>query len=446
MYWPGLRVITAVFFVMVGGWLGGEIGALSSNARAGALVGSGMLVLCLSWLDGRRAGKLLAWLRAEGPRGTPPTVGLWGEISGRMERLLRLSAQESTRERERLSQFLTAIEAAPNGVLLLDSSEQIEWCNGLAAEHLGLDLERDLKQRITNLVRAPAFVTHLHTRTFDQAVQIPRTHGRGLLSVLIRPYGEGQHLLMTQDVTARERAEATRRDFVANVSHEIRTPLTVLSGFVETMASLPLSEAERHRVLSLMGQQTRRMQMLVGDLLTLARLEGSPRPPIDVWVPLARLGAAVESDAWSLSAGRHSLAFEWPAEWVVAGSESELQSALSNLVNNAVRYTPEGGEVKVKCERRPEGNFEIRVADSGSGIAPEHLARITERFYRVDSSRSRDTGGTGLGLSIVKHVVQRHGGELLISSELGRGSNFTIVLPASRVKRLVAPEAVGLKA
>jgi two-component system phosphate regulon sensor histidine kinase PhoR len=188
------------------------------------------------------------------------------------------------------------------------------------------------------------------------------------------------------------------------------------------------------------------MQLLVGDLLTLARLEGSPRPPIDVWVPLARLGAAVESDAWSLSAGRHTLGFEWPAEWVVAGSESELQSALSNLVNNAVRYTPEGGEVRVKCERRPEGNLEIRVADSGSGIAPEHLARITERFYRVDSSRSRDTGGTGLGLSIVKHVVQRHGGELLISSELGRGSNFTIVLPASRVKRLVAPEAVGLKA
>jgi len=446
MFWPGLRVITAVVFVVVGAWLSSEIAAPWSTARGGALLGAGLFVLVLSWVDARRAARLLTWLRAEGADAVPPTVGLWGEIAGRTERLLRLSARETARERERLSQFLTAIEAAPNGVLLLDASEQIEWCNGLAAEHLGLDLERDLKQRITNLVRAPAFVAHLHSRSFDQAVQFPRTHGRGLLSVLIRPYGEGQHLLMTQDVTARERAEATRRDFVANVSHEIRTPLTVLSGFVETMASLPLSEPERQRVLNLMGQQTRRMQMLVGDLLTLARLEGSPRPPLDVWVPLSRMGAAVEGDAWSLSAGRHTLAFEWPQEWMVAGSESELQSALSNLVNNAVRYTPEGGDVRVKSERRQDGGLEIRVIDSGAGIAPEHLARITERFYRVDGSRSRDTGGTGLGLSIVKHVVQRHGGELLISSELGRGSIFTIVLPALRVKRLVAQETLGLKA
>jgi two-component system phosphate regulon sensor histidine kinase PhoR len=410
------------------------------------MVGAGVCSWLASWLDVRRASSLLAWLRGEVSTVPSLGAGLWRELLARAERTFKASEREAERERERLAQFLTAIEAAPNGVLLLDASEQIAWCNRLAAEHLGLDVERDLRQRVTNLVRAPAFVAYLHSLNFDQPVQIPGAQGRGLLSVLVRPYGEGQRLVMTQDVTARERAEATRRDFVANLSHEIRTPLTVLGGFVETMASLPLSESERHRVLALMGQQTRRMQTLVGDLLILARLEGSPRPSSDVWVSLASIGAAVESDAWALSAGRHQLSFDWGApESQIAGNETELQSAFSNLANNAVRYTPEGGSVKLICERRPEGGLAVSVVDTGNGIAPEHLPRITERFYRVDSSRSRDTGGTGLGLSIVKHVVQRHAGELLISSELGRGSRFTIVLPAARVRRLTqaAPQEAG---
>jgi two-component system, OmpR family, phosphate regulon sensor histidine kinase PhoR len=229
-----------------------------------------------------------------------------------------------------------------------------------------------------------------------------------------------------------------RRDFVANVSHEIRTPLTVLAGFVETMAQLPLTEVERRRVLGLMEQQANRMQTLVGDLLTLAQLEGSPRPAGDRWLPLAGLFRRALADAVALSAGRHRIEAGSEAEGLdsveVAGSENELFSAVSNLLTNAVRYTPEGGLVQLHWRWREDGAGEIEVRDSGIGIAREHLPRLTERFYRVDGSRSRDTGGTGLGLSIVKHVVQRHGGEIDISSEPGKGSSFRLVFPALRLR------------
>jgi two-component system phosphate regulon sensor histidine kinase PhoR len=243
--------------------------------------------------------------------------------------------------------------------------------------------------------------------------------------------------VLSLDITERERAEAMRRDFVANVSHEIRTPLTVLAGFVETIATLPLTDVERHRVLGLMEQQTVRMQTLVEDLLTLAKLEGSPRPSVDRWVPVTRLFAQVEAEARGLSVGRHVLNFEPDArhlgEDAVSGNESEWVSAVANLVSNAVRYTPPGGRIDVRWLRRDDGG-EIVVTDTGPGIAKEHLARLTERFYRVDGSRSRETGGTGLGLSIVKHVVQRHDGELDIQSEVGKGSVFRITVPAARVR------------
>jgi two-component system phosphate regulon sensor histidine kinase PhoR len=441
MFWLLPRTLILMLLVaagaLLGDWLGGLWGRALFGTGAGACLAAGLVMV----LDSTRGGRLLRWL--SGPLdGEPPRlVGFWGEAAVRTERALRLRERETRAEREQRVQFLAAIEASPNGVLLLDATEQIEWCNGVAAAHLGLDPVRDLRQRITNLVRAPAFVACLQARQFDQPVQIPGPQGRGLMSVLVRPYGDGQRLLLTQDITERERIDATRRDFVANVSHEIRTPLTVLAGFVETMSNLPLTEVERQRVLHLMTQQTRRMQTLVGDLLTLARLEGSPRPPLDHWLPLARIGQAVETDARGLSAGRHALSFDWGPDVQLAGNETELHSAIGNLVNNAVRYTPEGGQVRVRWQARADGSAELSVQDTGPGIAPEHLPRLAERFYRVDGSRSRDTGGTGLGLSIVKHVVQRHGGELLIHSELGRGSVFTLVLPPARLRVAGEPHA-----
>jgi two-component system phosphate regulon sensor histidine kinase PhoR len=230
-----------------------------------------------------------------------------------------------------------------------------------------------------------------------------------------------------------------RRDFVANVSHEIRTPLTVLSGFVETLASLSLRPDEHQRVMHLMEQQTGRMQALVADLLTLAQLEGSPRPQVDRWVPVSALLERALADAQSLSAGRHQIVMAPSQAAEVAGNLTELHSALGNLVTNAVRYTPTGGRIELRWTRREDGSGLFEVQDNGPGIAREHLARLTERFYRVDSGRSRETGGTGLGLAIVKHVIQRHGGEILIDSEPGKGSVFALTLPAARVRALPEP-------
>ena len=263
------------------------------------------------------------------------------------------------------------------------------------------------------------------------------------ISALVQPYGDGLKLVLTQDITERERTELMRRNFVANVSHEIRTPLTVLAGFVETMSQLPLSEVERQRVLALMTVQAQRMQALVADLLTLAQLEGSPRPPADRWLQVNDLMKRAQADATALSEGRHELHFQGGGDAQVAGNEAELHSALGNLVINAVRYTPPGGRIDVQWSVQDDGWGVLSVSDSGIGIAREHLPRLTERFYRVDGSRSRDTGGTGLGLSIVKHVVQRHGGEIDIHSEPGRGSVFRLLLPPSRVRRDAAPSAAA---
>jgi two-component system phosphate regulon sensor histidine kinase PhoR len=353
---------------------------------------------------------------------------------------LRQHQAALTLEQVRLAEFLSAIEASPNGVMLIDAQDQIDWCSRVSAQHFGLDPERDLRQRVTNLIRNPLFVAALqHGEEELDAMTLTAPAG-GMISVLVRSYGQGQRLVLSQDVTERQRMDAMRRDFVANVSHEIRTPLTVLAGFVETLASVPLPQDEQHKVLGLMSQQAQRMQSLVADLLTLAQLEGSPRPTVDRWVSLAHLLEQVEIEARGLSGGHHQFQFpdlEGHALQAVeiAGHPTELLSALTNLVSNAVRYTPPAGRISVTWHFQADGRGVFCVTDTGIGIAREHLPRLTERFYRVDGSRSRETGGTGLGLSIVKHVVQRHDGELQLESDLGKGSQFRLILPAARLRR-----------
>jgi len=436
MSWLFVRTLLAVAVVVAGGLLGYAVGSRGHSPVTDILIGSSVAVAIAGVIDGLRGYRLLLWLRGPQEGAAPRDAGFWGEMAYRVERSLRSLERSVSQEQIRLQQFLSAIEASPNGVLLLDAGDQIEWCNTVAADHFGLDPQRDRRQRVTNLLRAPAFVNYLQEGRWDDAVTMPDPRGRGTLSVLIRRYGEEHKLVLSQDITAREVAEAMRRDFVANVSHEIRTPLTVLAGFIETMSNLSLTEVERRRVLSLMGQQALRMQTLVNDLLTLAALEGSPRPPPDRWVSVGRLLVQVQADATALSAGRHRISFDSVDAAQIAGSENELASAIGNLVNNAVRYTAEGGSVEVTWRLMPDGVGELSVTDTGIGIAREHLPRLTERFYRVDGSRSRETGGTGLGLSIVKHVVQRHGGELDIQSEPGKGSRFRLLFPAARVRYL----------
>lgn len=438
MNWLLPRLLAGALALAAGGFVGYLAGEPLRAPVLGALFGGALGVSLLALVDTLRGYRLIHWLSGTQEGQAPRDTGFWGEIGYRVERSIRNREKSMALEQTRLAQFLSAMEASPNGVLLLDEADQITWCNSIAADHFGLDPTRDRRQRVTNLVRAPAFVAYLQAGQFAEPVTISEPRGRGTLSVLVREYGEGLKLVLSQDVTERERSDAMRRDFVANVSHEIRTPLTVLSGFVETMSSLPLTEVERRRVLSLMGQQTQRMQTLVSDLLTLAQLEGSPRPAADRWVSVGKLLNQAHADAVALSKGRHQFSVSDADGAQLAGIESELMSAIVNLATNAVRYTPEGGRIGMSWRVRDDGSGEVTVSDTGIGVAREHIPRLTERFYRVDGSRSRETGGTGLGLSIVKHVVQRHGGELDVQSEPGKGSSFSLIFPAARV-RIVEP-------
>ena len=441
-----LRVASALTAMAIGALLGWIAGSLLRWPHLGAMVGASLTLTFVALRDAGKGRQLRAWLRGGQEQPAPRDTGFWGELGYRVERALRTRERETEQEQTRLRQFLSAIEASPNGVMMLDANEQIAWCNSQAADHFGIDPERDRLQRVTNLVRSPAFVAHLQSGSHSEPVTFASPRGRASLSVLVRPYGDGMKLVLSQDITERERTDAMRRDFVANVSHEIRTPLTVLSGFVETLATVPLTAAERPRVLSLMRQQTDRIQALVDDLLTLAQLEGGPLPAADRWVEIDAGLQSVLADGQALSGGRHNISLEAQAGCQVAGIETELVSAMGNLVSNAVRYTPDGGTIQIHWRvREGDGCAEFEVRDSGIGIDRDHLPRLTERFYRVDGSRSRDTGGTGLGLAIVKHVVQRHGGELDIQSEPGKGSSFKLVFPAARV-RIGAPTTAALPA
>ena len=427
----------------LGLWLASEHGLVA-----------GFFLAAVFWLamDSFHADRLLGWLRREQINDTPAVMassppripGVWGEAADRTRRLLKNRDQQYLESQARLDEFLAAMQASPSGVVLLDAQGRIEWCNHMATHHFGFDAQRDVLQHIANLVRVPAFKAYMASGDFSHDVLIAgsaSTPARPVkLSVHVHSYGKNRKLLLSRDITAVELAEAMRRDFVANVSHEIRTPLTVLSGFIETLQTLPLKEPERARYLALMAQQSHRMQTLVNDLLTLSRLEGSPFPGATDWNTTSALLAQCEQEARALSGvlipQGHKITFDIGPACEIAGVQTELYSAMSNLVTNAVRYTPDHGCVRVSWRLLDDGRGEFKVKDSGPGIAPEHLPRLTERFYRIDRSRSRETGGTGLGLAIVKHVTQRHGAELNIESQEGQGSCFSITFPATRVRRV----------
>lgn len=446
------------FFLLLSLAIGAALGWWVHH-HAGALVGLLMGLGVWLALDSLVALRLEVWLRelqlahqedaSDAPVSTrPPERGFYGNLAERMRHVLRGYQRAQDQSRQRLNELMAALQASPNGLVLLDAEGRIEWCNLMASQHFGLDAQRDLQQYVLNLVRDPAFTAYMAAGDGSRPVIVSgsqSTPARPVrLSVQVHAYGEGRRLMLSRDVTTLEQAEAMRRDFVANVSHEIRTPLTVLAGFVETLQTLPLQPAEQKHYLQLMAQQSQRMQTLVSDLLTLSRLEGSPPPGGEDWVAVASLVAQCEAEARALAAqqgGRHELVLQIEGADELSGAATELQSAFSNLVSNAVRYTPLPGRIEVGWGHLPDGQAEFWVQDSGPGIAAEHLPRLTERFYRVDRSRSRETGGTGLGLAIVKHVAQRHGAELRIQSQPGRGSRFSLLFPALRVRASVAESA-----
>ncbi len=423
----------------------GGSAALALDAGANQIIGgagTGAMVWLL--LDHYRLSRYRDWLRLGQASGAPNLPDDWAELVERSQKGYKLLERETRKVEERQQQMVAAFQASPYGVLVLDSAERIALCNQAAALHLGFDAERDLGQYLSNLVRDPAFVSYLRSGDYSRPLEIQTrqlvSRQAQRISLQFHPYGSGNRLLLTRDITREELADTMRRDFVANVSHEIRTPLTVLSGFVETLLSYDLSAEERERYLLLMNQQAERMKTLVNDLLLLSRLEGTPSPGYSEWMSAGEMLEQVVEDGRALSDlvadGSHDIAAEPCPDFELAGSGTELLSAMSNLLSNAVRYTPGGGRIRAGWRLLEQGGAEFWVADTGPGIEPEHIPRLTERFYRVDRSRSRETGGTGLGLAIVKHVVQRHGGQLRIDSTVGQGSTFRIELPANRLRPL----------
>ncbi|MEY2593459.1 MAG: phosphate regulon sensor protein PhoR [Pseudomonadota bacterium] len=430
------RLFLRIFILVAATAAGEVVGVRLGVSVFGGLLGLSTVATLWALREEWRSARLIEWLRRDSDAPAPSLPGRWGDVAYHAEKALRVRERELAAAYADQAQFLQAFEATPNGVMLLDAAHHVVWCNRVAADHFGLDPERDRLQLITNLVRQPLFVDYLLSGDYEEPLLMGSPRHQGSLSILIRRYAADRYMVLLQDVSAREQADAMRREFVSHVSHEIRTPLTVLSGFVETLESLDLDRAERDRILGLMRQQSQRMQSLVSDLLVLARLEGSPRPPVDRWVELDGLLSSIEAEVRSVSGGLHQIIFPPRTHLALAGQETELHSAIGNLVLNAVRYTPRGGEIRVEALVNSDGHALITVQDSGIGIAREHIPRLTQRFYRVDPSRSRETGGTGLGLAIVKHAIQRHGGELLIDSELGRGSRFSLRVPSARVKQL----------
>ena len=379
--------------------------------------------------------RLRKYILSDSVENMPLPSGFWEEVFFRLQRLVRNLKQHIRSIEQQHEHFIEAFQASPNGIVMLDENDQIEWCNGIAEGFFGLIFKRDVLQRINFLIRRPEFIQYLNKRNFEEPLLMERMGPDGSLSLMLQafPFGQKRHLLLVQDVTDLQKADAMRRDFVANVSHEMRTPITVLMGFLETVQSLDLKKDQQDQYLGMMMSQAQRMKSLVEDLLTLANLESNALPASTTVVKVETLMALLKNDAEALSQGKHTLSFDMKSNQNLLGDEREVLSAFSNLVSNAIRYTPDNGSVSVQWNVNGEGQGEFSVTDTGPGIASEHLSRLTERFYRVDRSRSRDTGGTGLGLAIVKHIANRHQAQLLIESTPGRGSKFTLRFPKDRI-------------
>jgi len=385
------------------------------------------------------------WLRTPSLDSIPNGSGLWAGAFAALFRLMRRQSQSESRLSAALERFQQAGAAMPEGMVILDEDDRIEWCNPRAESHLGVDLTHDEGQQIIYLVRHPQFAEYLASHAYNEPlmIRLPRDVEL-LLAIQLVPYGDKQKLLFSRDITHLERVETMRRDFVANVSHELRTPLTVLCGFLETLIGMPRLDSDMtRRTLRLMQEQGQRMQRLVEDLLTLSRLENAHHMLREERVDVPELVRGLYQDAVALSAGRHRMHLQMESPDWLTGNTEELRSAFGNLISNAVRYTPENGEIRVRWHRSG-GQPAFSVEDSGIGIEAQHIPRLTERFYRVDHGRSRETGGTGLGLAIVKHVLNRHQARLDVTSEPGRGSRFSVVFPALRIA--LPPQAAQLSA
>jgi len=376
--------------------------------------------------------RLSWWLWVDKSMTPPPGTGSWEPL---LYGLHQMQMRNKKRRRELgnlIKRFRSGAESLPDAVILTTEEGSIFWCNGLAQQLLGLRWPDDNGQNILNLLRYPEFTQYLKKQEFTRPLNLVLNSGRHL-EIRVMPYSEQQLLLVARDVTQMHQLEGARRNFFANVSHELRTPLTVLQGYLEMMQEQALEGAPREKALHTMREQTSRMEGLVRQLLTLSKIEAAPTLPPNETIDVPMMLRLVEREAQTLSQKKHNLEFEVDNALKVLGNEEQLRSAISNLVYNAVNHTPAGTHIIVRWQHVPQG-AEFSVEDNGPGIAAEHIPRLTERFYRVDKARSRQTGGSGLGLAIVKHALNHHESRLDIASTPGKGTRFSFILP----ERLVA--------
>ena len=384
--------------------------------------------------------RLHKWLREHKTDEPPPDgYGLWGEVFDSIYHLQRRNQKARGRLQAVIDRVQESTTALKDAVVMLDSQGNLEWWNRAAETLLGLKTPQDSGQQLANLVRDPRFKEYFERGNYAEALEIPApTNDRRRLQFHITRYGNREHLLLVRDVTRLYQLEQMRKDFVANVSHELRTPLTVIAGYLETLLDNVEAVNPRWlRALQQMQQQGARMQTLLNDLLLLAKLESTDYPSDNQPLAIDLLLLSIKNDAQALSGDQqHRISLEADPHLKLKGSEAELRSAFSNLMFNAVKYTPAGGDIRIRWWGDEQGAH-LAVSDTGMGIETRHLPRLTERFYRVDSSRASNTGGTGLGLAIVKHVLLRHRGNLEISSVPGKGSTFTCHFAAAQVVQRV---------
>ncbi|MCO6055944.1 phosphate regulon sensor histidine kinase PhoR [Pseudomonas sp. MOB-449] len=382
--------------------------------------------------------RLYKWLKEHQPDEAPPDgYGLWGEVFDSIYHLQRRDQRVRGRLQAVIDRVQESTAALKDAVVMLDNDGNLDWWNRAAETLLGLKTPQDSGQPVTNLIRHPRFKEYFEQGNYQEPLDLPSpTNDRMRLQFHITRYGNSEHLMLVRDVTRLHQLEQMRKDFVANVSHELRTPLTVIAGYLETLLDNVEDVNPRWtRALQQMSQQGKRMQNLLNDLLLLAKLEATDYPSDNQPVAVDLMLLQIKADAIALSGNRHHrISLEADHNYKLRGSEAEIRSAFSNLVFNAVKYTPDEGEIRIRWWGDETGAH-LAVQDSGIGIEAKHLPRLTERFYRVDSSRNSGTGGTGLGLAIVKHVLIRHRGRLDISSVLNHGSTFTCHFPATQVVR-----------
>jgi two-component system, OmpR family, phosphate regulon sensor histidine kinase PhoR len=426
--WGQEALYLAILFVaaLIIGWFFGHVGIWLVIAAA----------TYLAWHISNLY-RLERWLRFSRRFDVPSTFGIWQDIFNDFYQLKRRERERKWRLVQLLREIRDSTAAMPDGMVILDRVGEIRWMNEAAGRLLHLRVHQDIGQRLANLVRHPDFLPYLNSSRYDEPISLASPYSRGVyLSLSIVPYGSAQRLLLVRDTTRLHRLEAIRAEFVANASHELRSPLTVMHGYLDAMREDSHLRKTWGKPLDEMHHQTVRMTAIVSDLLELSRLETeqrqAPYAPIDV----AKLVMGIRDEALSLGQGPTNIIMQVDAGLFLLGAEHEIYSAFSNLVFNAMKYTPAEGSVTVTWDRK-NGDACFSVVDTGIGIPAAHIPRLTERFYRVDESRHRDSGGTGLGLAIVKHVLQHHGAVLAIDSEPGRGSRFSCRFPQERVSHII---------